>query len=416
MVAGVAPQIAHVIDVIGLNANFDPSDMRSLAPIVSALKLTVELPVELADGPDVDRRHFYDVTGKVVIESLRDSVAGLRSIDLKASGGKRVLILADTANGTALITFDRSRVSASNAHQPLTIMLVASLMIMFVAYCFLRNQLRPILRLAAASDAFGRGEVTDLKIAGATEVRSATQSFLEMRERIESHSRQRTEFLLRIGHDLKTPLSRIRYGLSLMEDSEDLTALQRDVDLLDNMIVEAIDFARNSTKEAYVDVDPEALVQEVVSAARAGGQAIAFRPVGELPMPIIKLRRASMRRAIENLISNAHTYADSCQVSVLSQGEELIFRVEDDGPGIAPEMRAAALQPFARLDDARAVRQGVGLGLGLSISSDIAASHGGKLQLGESPDLKGLMAEIRLPATIREMVGPEGLEPPTKAL
>lgn len=404
MVDGIVPQLTHVLDRVGRGDS--PS-----AATLDALGFAVEMPGQA--GLDAgDRRRIYDVTGRVVIASLRRSITGTRSINLEAADGKTVVLTADTPGGLVQISFPRARVSAANAHQPLTIIVIASLTLMFIAYCFLRNQLRPVLRLAAASDAFGRGEVIDLKLAGASEVRSATQSFLDMRDRIESHAKQRTEFLLRMSHDLKTPLSRIRYGLSLLDDSDDARDLLRDVDLMDGMITESLEFARNGAKEGYQAVDPVALVQDVVTAASLAGQSITCRIDGS-PHAVM-MRRASMRRAVENLVSNAANYATQCRVTVAESADGLLVSIEDDGPGIAIEDRPIALQSFQRLDKARRAVRGVGLGLGLSIAKDIVTGHGGSLDLDTSPDLGGLRATLRLP--MGDMVGPEGLEPPTKAL
>jgi two-component system osmolarity sensor histidine kinase EnvZ len=261
-----------------------------------------------------------------------------------------------------------------------------------IAFVYLRNQLRPITRLAHAAESFGRGQSVTYKPSGALEVRAAGRAFLNMRARIERHIEQRTMMLSGVRHDLRTPITRLRLGLSLL-DQDDREPLERDVEEMQRLIDAFLDFARGDSQDGDAEpTDPIDLVNTIVDDAKRGGQAVRLvKSDGQGQLP---LRPKALRRALENLIGNAVRYGTTCQVSVALTERSLRISVEDDGPGIPADARDRALRPFVRLDPARNQDRGSGVGLGLAISADIAKAHGGVLRLGESASLGGLKAEI----------------------
>jgi two-component system osmolarity sensor histidine kinase EnvZ len=212
-----------------------------------------------------------------------------------------------------------------------------------------------------------------------------------MRARIERQIETRTLMLSGVSHDLRTPLTRMRLSLSLLED-EDAEPLMQDVEEMTRMIDEFLDFARGASEGSAEAVDPISLVREAVEDAQRAGQDVSLADVaGE---GTAMLRPVAMRRAVDNLISNGARYGGRVEVSVQLTDKSLRIRVEDAGPGIPEERRKEAMRPFSRLDPSRNQDKGGGVGLGLAIASDIARAHGGVLRLGESEGLGGLTADI----------------------
>lgn len=345
-----------------------------------------------ATGPLPERRRFYDFSGIVVIDVLQQVVPNLLSVDLPDD--KRVAVYVDLPAGTGVFSFDRTKVSASNPHQLLVWTLVAGGFMTLIAYSFLRNQLRPIKRMAAAAEAFGKGRHVPYKPGGAIEVRAAGNAFLEMRGRIERQIEQRTLMLSGVSHDLRTPLTRLKLGLSMIED-DSREDLENDVTEMQHLLDEFLSFAKGDSEGEPELIDPVQLAQDIVSGYVRSGQAVSLGVVdGTGPA---RLRPVAVRRAVENLIGNAVRYGSEARLSVRVGERSVRFRIEDNGPGIPPDQRGEAVKPFSRLDPSRNQNKGSGVGLGLAIVTDIARAHGGSLRLDQSDDLGGLMADLVLP-------------------
>ena len=366
--------------------------LEEIAPLARALRLDIALPAEDMHG---FKRPFYDVSGATVISELRGGLEGVEAVDL-VSVDKTVILQVATPHGPMTISFARGRVSASNPHQLLVLMGFVGIVMAVVAFIYLRNQLRPITRLAAAAEAFGRGRIEPYKPAGAVEVRSAGHAFLDMRARIERQTAQRTMLLSGVSHDLRTPLTRMKLELSLAEaDGADVTELARDLAEMEAMLDGFLDFVRSEAMEEATPVDAVELAERVAEKARRAGGVVELEQGGEGAHEIA-VRALSVERALMNLLSNARRYGTRCLLRV-DLGERMVrFSVEDDGPGIPQEKREEAMRAFTRLDEARNQDRGSGVGLGLAIALDVARSHGGMLRLGESEALGGLKAEMVL--------------------
>ncbi|MCU4653511.1 ATP-binding protein [Roseibacterium sp. SDUM158016] len=358
-----------------------------------ALHVEVDIPPR---GLTEDRRVFYDLSGRVMTDLFRDLLPNVQAVDLAESHRLAIIAVGPGDGRPAMdLVVRRQRVSASNPHQLLVIMASTGIFMTALAYLFLRNQLRPIRRLAAASEAFGKGRRVPYHPAGASEVRSAGRAFLEMRDRIEGQIEQRTMMLSGVSHDLRTPLTRMRLGLSMLPEEPEVEDLVRDVEEMERLLDTFLDFARGEALDDPAEADPAALARGVVEAARRGGGSVTYEgpetaaPVGMRPMAV--------QRALTNLVSNALRYGETAVVSVALLDGALSFSVEDDGPGIPPESRGDAVRPFVRLDSARNQDRGSGVGLGLAIADDIARRHGGTLRLGESARLGGLRVDLVLP-------------------
>lgn len=338
-------------------------------------------------------RRFYDLSGKALMAALTTGIPGISAVDLH--DGAQVRIAVAGPYGDYQVAFDRRRTTARNPHQLLVYLVVTGLMMTLIAFVFLRNQLRPIRRLAVAAEAFGKGRVVAYRPAGATEVRAAGMAFLEMRGRIERQIEQRTLLLSGVSHDLRTPLTRLKLGLAMIGDGPEVAALERDVEDMRKMLDAFLAFARSEAQdEPFTATDPAALALGAVEDARRTGSDV--RLVGVEGAGTALLRQMAVRRALDNLIGNAVTYGRRAEVSVAISDRSVRFLVEDDGPGIPEALRDEALKAFTRLEPARNQDKGTGVGLGLAITADIARSNGGTLRLGSSERLGGLKAELVL--------------------
>jgi two-component system osmolarity sensor histidine kinase EnvZ len=389
MTQNVLIEVSYLVQLIE-DAPDTEAAQRIIAELAVPLAVVVRLP---AEGPEVDSRWFFDLSGRVVIETLRGGIPGIAGIDL-ATDDDIVTFVVETRHGPMLMEFSRRRVSVSNPHQLLVLVVGVSIIMTIVAYLFLRNQLRPVKRLAAAAEAFGRGQSVPYRPSGATEVRAAGMAFLDMRNRIERQIEQRTLMLSGVSHDLRTPLTRLKLGLSMLDHDEDVRDMQRDLTDMERMLDAFLDFTRGSALDDPDTVDARGVVEAAVArAVRGGGQAVLHEVQGDGD---VAMRPLAVGRALDNLIGNAVRYGSRAEVSLIVTDRAARFVVEDDGPGIPADKRDEALRPFTRLDAARNQDRGTGVGLGLSIAADIARQHGGALRLGDSARLGGLRAELVL--------------------
>ncbi|HWD29680.1 MAG TPA: ATP-binding protein [Rhizomicrobium sp.] len=306
-------------------------------------------------------------------------------------------IRIEVHDGVLEMLVPRSRVTVTSPDIFLVWMVGSALILMGVAVIFLRNQVRPIERLAFAAEAFGKGRaVSDFKPYGASEVRRAAQAFITMRGRVDRYVQQRTEMLAAISHDMKTPLSRMKLQLAMMPESSDVQAMRGDITEMEYMLDEYLDFARGEGGEQATLEDLTEIAEDAAAAA-AGAHGMETALVGiEAPGPILlPVRKKAMRRCATNLIENALKYGKTVTVTLTRDERTARLIVDDDGPGIAPERREEAFRPFHRLDEGRNLQAG-GSGLGLAIARDIARVHGGDVVLDKSP-LGGLRATVVLP-------------------
>ncbi len=389
MTDGVGIELRYVLDELSAAPEAEVATRGEA--LAQALQMRLVLPAQPAI--DADARLPWDLSGRVVIETLRAELPSLRVADLRSDTGE-VRLWFDTPRGPLEVTMDRRRMSATNPHQLLVLMIFTSLLMTLIAYQFLRNQLRPIRRLARAAEAFGRGRHVPYKPGGAQEVRAAGSAFLDMRARIERQIEQRTLMLSGVSHDLRTPLTRLRLGLSMLPEDEESRALLGDVADMQRLVDEFLAFARGDALDETEDADVRMLLSRVVENSQRMGQNVRL---GEMSgEAVARLRPAAVTRAVENLVGNGVRHGKRVVVSVVVTERAVKFTVEDAGPGIPKDQLDEAVLPFVRLDGARDPNRGGGAGLGLSIAADIARSHGGVLRLGVSDALGGLKAELVL--------------------
>ena len=389
MTEGVVLELNHIIDKVRSEGDAPLPDL--------AQDFGLKLVLSGNPMPEIDKRHWYDLSGRVLIRELHQGLKAPVWVDL-TQDEFHVEMMIDTGAQRLLVSLPRSRITARNAHQLLVLMMFASILLILISMAFLRNQTRPIRRLAEVSNAFGKGQVLPLAPAGAEEVRRAIFAFLAMRTRLERQMGQRTAMLSSISHDLRTPLTRLKLALALRDDDDENAAMLKDLVEMEGMLDEFLGFAKGEAADDLREVDTEILAQGIIDSTRRGGAEVTFQlfnPGADTTMAL--MRSGAIERAVQNIINNAVRYGTRVRLTLRVLPKAIEFIVEDNGPGIAEADRAAAIRPFSRLDEARNQNKGGGVGLGLTIATDAARSHGGALELGVSIEFGGLRASLRLP-------------------
>lgn len=357
------------------------------------LRPNMELSVALEEGdslPLETRDAFFSNLDKTLRRALGHSLSDEFWFDTTRYPN-HIDIRVSVDEGVLRFIAARDRVFAPTGFVFIFWLVTATLLLSLVSILFIRNQAKPISELAAAAEAFGKGDdISPFKPSGASEVRLAGQSFLKMRNRIKRHLEQRTTMLAGVSHDLRTPLTRLKLHLSMQEPSKDNEAAKQDLMDMETMLNGYLDFARGLTGEDTISVEVQSYTQDVIN--RMDSNAITLQCETGFS---VSLKPQSFERALKNLLSNALKYGTLCRVTLQKDDNNAYFIIEDDGPGIPEDRRGEAMQAFQRLDTAR--NQNIeGIGLGLAIVRDITQIHGGTLRLDES-DLGGLKAIIRLP-------------------
>ncbi len=341
--------------------------------------------------PPTQPKPFFSIVDDALGNEIRKQIG--RPFWLDTVGRSNLIeIRIELPNAILRAVAYRSAAYASNSYIFILWMVGTSFVLIVVAIAFLRTQIRPILRLSRAAEAFGKGREIDFRPRGAREVRQAGYAFIAMKRRIERAIEQRTAMLNGVSHDLRTVITRFKLSLALMGDSEDSEEMKKDVDEMQRMLEGYLAFARGDASEPAIAVDMRDVLDDMrADADRQGGTVLASFQ-GD---PVVRVRPDAFKRCLGNLVGNALRYGDTVLVEGICDGRFLAIHVDDDGPGIPVENRADVFRPFVRLDQARNQDEG-GTGLGLSIARGIARSHGGDITLGESP-IGGLRATLRLP-------------------
>jgi two-component system osmolarity sensor histidine kinase EnvZ len=381
--------VAMLIDLYRDN----PQDAEAL---VRLAEQNLGLRVSFVPGeelPQVRSKPFFDLLDSTLSDELTRQIGRPFWIDT-VGRSNLVDIRIKLDDAVMHVLARRSQTYASNSQIFLLWMVGTSLVLLTVAILFLRNQIKPILRLAEAAESFGKGRPPpeDFRPRGAREVRQAALAFMEMRDRIERHVEQRTIMLAGVSHDLRTVLTRFKLQLALFEETPELEAMRADVDEMQAMLEDYLAFAKGDAGEEIVRADIGEILSEVKAQAH-GDRTIAVE-VKEGPL-VVAVRRHAFKRAIANLVNNAARFAEHVNVSAVKQNGALTVAVEDDGPGIPEAEREQVFRPFYRLDHARNQDSG-STGLGLAIARDIARIHGGDIALSRS-SLGGLKAVLKVP-------------------
>ena len=388
--AAVTQDIAALIEIYRLYPqDAERSIIRTIAR--ERLLLSVDFLPE-SDMPPPGPKPFFSLLDQALSQEISQRIR--RPFWIDTVGRSNLVEIRIRLDDTVMRVFAlRNAAYASNSEIFLFWMVGTSLFLLAVAIVFLRNQIKPILRLADAAESFGKGrDVPGFKPRGAREVRRAAQAFIEMKRRVERTMEQRTTMLAGVSHDLRTILTRFKLELALIGRAPEVDAMKKDVDEMGRMLEAYLAFAKGDMGEQPAPTDMAAFLDELKADAERNGHKTAVAFYGH---PIVTVRPAAFRRCLANLVSNAARFAKAISITGHRDHRWLTVTVDDDGPGIPPEMREEVFRPFLRLDDARNQDEG-GTGLGLAIARDIARSHGGDITLGDSP-MGGLRATVRVP-------------------
>jgi len=381
----VAAEIAFAVELY----EQAPSSDR-VARLDELMRPNMELSINFVpfdELPDTQRRSFFSNLDKTLRAALGKTLSDPYWFDTtRYPNHIDIRVLVD--GGVLRFITDRDRVFAPTGFMFIFWLVTTTILLTAISIVFAKNQARPIIELANAADAFGRGQSIDkFKPSGATEVRLAGHSFLKMKQRLQRHIEQRKAFLTGVSHDLRTPLTRLKLHFAM--DDGACKKAEADLIEMEQMLNGYLDYARGTASESRESKRLDIVISNTLKKYK---QDIEFTHNSS---PLIDLQTISFTRVLDNLISNGLKYGNKLRVSLTQDDNAIYIYVEDDGPGIPEDQRNAAFQPFQRLDEAR--NQNIeGVGLGLSIARDIIQTYGGTLTLGDS-DMGGLKAQIRLP-------------------
>jgi len=297
-------------------------------------------------------------------------------------------------SGSDVIEFlvPKETVSTSSVRLFLLWTTLPSLVLVIIALIFLKNQTKPLVKLAKAAERFGKGDyVNDFRASGSQEIRKAAFEFDRMAKRINRHLNQRAEMLSGISHDLRTPLTRLKLQLALLKQKDVSDKMSRDIDEMERMLNHYLQFAKTQAQENTSTIN----LNNLLNSIKKDFDNDNFTYENNDEAIELKGRPTSLRRSLENVIQNGLTYGDKVYVKVHKGNKKASIVIEDDGPGIPENQYKNVFKPFFRLDKSRSLNQS-GVGLGLAIVEDIINSHGGNIQLGKSK-FNGLVVKISLP-------------------
>lgn len=386
----VAGEIAMVADRIE-QERIGESSKEQMADYATHL----EMLVSYEEGKEIsaDAQNDASIVARILSKAMDQQVRRPYVIEVDIDG-KRVRASVQLEKGLLYVSLPQRRLFSSSGYIFLLWMIGTSIVLLAIAILFMRNQIRPIRRLAVVAERFGKGQETpaSFKPEGAYEVRQAAEAFLKMRERINRQVQQRTDMLAGVSHDLRTPLTRMKLAAAMMEDTPDREALQRDIDDMEHMVDGYLDFVRGEGQEVAQRVNLSEDLDIICSDAKKAGADISLDCRGDLSM---LLRPVAFKRSINNLVSNARKYGDKIEVRAVREANHIVITVDDNGPGIPADKYEDVFKPFYRVDSSRNLSTG-GVGLGLPIAKDIILAHGGQISLGQS-GLGGVRVTVMLP-------------------
>ena len=385
---------SSVVSEIGMM--MDMQKNNDLIEISSNAKKFYDINLRLLTNQRIDNdfRLPANLVEKTLSQELQKSLDNKYSIE-DIPEEKKVIINIEVENGILEFVIPRRNVYATNSHIFLVWMVISSILILSIAILFLRQQIKPIEKLAKAAESFGIGrKIKNFKPTGATEVRKAADAYIKMQERIEKFLEQRTLMLAGVSHDLRTPLTRIKLQLEMYSNQKGNTELLKDVNEMQYMLETYLDFSQTVSSEEDTEVDLKELIDNIISTSNEKSKIISLKPTNLKNIKYI-CKKIALKRCVINLINNAKAFGDEVLITLNESNKEITITIEDNGPGIPKKDYEKALRPFQRLDSSR--NQNIaGSGLGLSISQEIMNSIGGNIKLSKSK-LGGLKVIMALP-------------------
>ena len=354
--------------------------------------LIISIKKEIQQLPSTETVKWYSLYDKIVLEEFSDKIKNPYWHNVRFNSSfVQVLVLL---NNNEVIEFliPKSKIRSTSGRIFALWITVPSLIFLFISIIFLRNQIRPIIHLSQAAEKFGKGQFdSDFKVSGALEIRQASYEFEKMKRRILKHISQRTAMLSGISHDLKTPLTRLKLQIELLNKNQKLNSLKEEIIEMEKMINEYLDFASNQYSQPIEKFNIIQLIQNLID--KSFKKNIKIKSPKNL---IFSGRKNLIRRCIANIVNNSQKYGENILITCKKIKKNIHINIDDDGPGIADEHKEKVFRPFYRIDKSRSLKES-NVGLGLSIVEDIVNSHGGTVKLLNNPKGKGLRVSLSFP-------------------
>jgi two-component system osmolarity sensor histidine kinase EnvZ len=388
MTHALSGDIAFIVDLLQ-----ESNSQESTAEVTKLAFNKMDLTVTFSPGKSLsDQPPIHGPIAVMLKHALNDSLSNPYLLDMKYAP-ETIRIQVGVPEGVYTVLSPERRIYTPTTQVFILWMTGSSILLTAVALLFMRNQIRPIRRLAEAAEAIGKGrEVPWFKLEGSSEVRQAGAALMVMRDRLKRQITQRTAMLAGVSHDLRTPLTRMRLQIELMGTTPDTDELSSDVTEMEEMLNAYLAFARGEEAEPALPTDIGELLGEIAAAARRQNPNLSLNAPPGLK---IILRRNAMKRCLTNLISNALRYGSRAEINASGNDDAVTITIDDNGPGIDAKRREDMFRPFTRMEESRNPTTG-GIGLGLTIARDIARFHGGDVVLEDSP-LGGLRARVWVP-------------------
>jgi len=354
--------------------------------------LIISIKKETQQLPSTETVKWYSLYDKIVLEEFTDKIKNPYWHNVRFNSSFVQVLVLLNKNEVIEFLVPKSKIRSTSGRIFALWITVPSLIFLFISIIFLRNQIRPIVHLSQAAERFGKGQFdSDFKVSGALEIRQASYEFERMKRRILKHISQRTAMLSGISHDLKTPLTRLKLQIELLNKNQKLNSLKEEITEMEKMINEYLDFASNQYSQPLEKFDIIELIQNLIS--KSFKKNIKIKSPKNL---IFSGRKNLIRRCIANIINNSQKYSENILITCKKIKKTIQINIDDDGPGIADEHKEKVFRPFYRVDKSRSVKDN-SVGLGLSIVEDIVNSHGGTVKLLNNPKSKGLRVSLSFP-------------------
>ena len=354
--------------------------------------LIISIKKETQQLPSTETVKWYSLYDKIVLEEFTDKIKNPYWHNVRFNSSFVQVLVLLNKNEVIEFLVPKSKIRSTSGRIFALWITVPSLIFLFISIIFLRNQIRPIVHLSQAAERFGKGQFdSDFKVSGALEIRQASYEFERMKRRILKHISQRTAMLSGISHDLKTPLTRLKLQIELLNKNQKLNSLKEEITEMEKMINEYLDFASNQYSQPLEKFDIIELIQNLIG--KSFKKNIKIKSPKNL---IFSGRKNLIRRCIANIINNSQKYSENILITCKKIKKTIQINIDDDGPGIADEHKEKVFRPFYRVDKSRSLKDN-SVGLGLSIVEDIVNSHGGNVKLLNNPKGKGLRVSLFFP-------------------
>ena len=354
--------------------------------------IIISIKKETQELPSTETVRWYSLYDKIVLEEFTDKIKNPYWHNVRFNSSFVQVLVLLNKNEVIEFLVPKSKIRSTSGRIFALWITVPSLIFLFVSIIFLRNQIRPIVLLSQAAERFGKGQFdSDFKVSGALEIRKASYEFERMKRRILKHISQRTAMLSGISHDLKTPLTRLKLQIELLNKNQKLNSLKEEINEMEKMINEYLDFASNQYSQPVEKFNIVQLIQNLID--KSFKKNIKIKSPKNL---IFSGRKNLIRRCIANIINNSQKYSENILITCKKMKKIIKIDIDDDGPGLADEHKEKVFRPFYRVDKSRSLKDS-NVGLGLSIVEDIVNSHGGNVKLINNPKGKGLRVSLSFP-------------------